>query len=172
MARGSNSAGVKKSASTNGVSKAKKSIKKLAAAASDEEASTVVEVVAVDDVSETGATVKPVAKAKKTKKTARTTESSGGSAGGRVRKAPERYEAVNAGPQVPIKKARTGGSKEFPVEAIRGIKKESGSYSFLVKWEGYTEKSNNWEPEANVRMCKTNIQKFLDQVNKHVNTFP
>jgi hypothetical protein len=168
MARGST--GVKKTASSNGLGGKLKKIVKKASSSDDEVSAT-----AVDVGSESVAEPAPVkvAKAKKTKKSLRAVESSG-SAGGRVRKAPERYEARNPPPGPANKRAKTGpgNSKEFPVEAIRGIKKEGGSYSFLVKWEGYAEKSNNWEPEANVRQCKANITKFLDQVSKHVNTFP
>jgi len=158
---------VKKTPSTNGLTKAKKPAKN---AASDDERTE--PEVGVEEIAEP-APVK-VVKTKKIKKTLKAVDSSSGSASGRVRKAPERYEADNKVPGPSNKRAKTGGggSKEFPVEAIRGIKKEGGSYSFLVKWEGYAEKTNNWEPEANVRQCKTNIQKFLDQVNKHVNSFP
>lgn len=48
------------------------------------------------------------------------------------------------------------GEKEFEVERVcdmrvgRGNKRE-----FLVKWKGYGEFENSWEPESNLTNCKT-----------------
>lgn len=89
----------------------------------------------------------------------------------RAVKAPERYVAPNLAAPTPAKKARGGGGGQYPVGAIRGIRQTGKKLEFLVKWDGYPEGSNNWEPESNVRTCSEHIKKFLDVVSRVTGSF-
>jgi hypothetical protein len=40
------------------------------------------------------------------------------------------------------------------VEKILDKKKEDGNTLYLVKWKGYSEKDNTWEPFTSVKNCK------------------
>lgn len=50
---------------------------------------------------------------------------------------------------------------QYDVEKIMGEKIESGQRFFLVKWKGWGEKSNTWEPEESVE-CFELVEKFRD----------
>lgn len=52
--------------------------------------------------------------------------------------------------------------EEYVVEAIRDKKIEKGVVKYLIKWEGYPESDNNWEPCTNL-MCPELILKFEEQ---------
>jgi len=88
----------------------------------------------------------------------------------RAVKAPERYVAPVVAP-VPSKRSKNSGGGQYPVQAIRGIKYSGKKLEFLVKWEGYNEKDNNWEPESNVRACSEHIKKFLDEVTQATDNY-
>jgi len=90
---------------------------------------------------------------------------------GRSKKAPQRFEAKQEEPKRKKKRSSGGGGGEYTVEAIRGVKKEGGKFQFLIKWENYGEKDVGWEPESNVKNCKSNIMKFLDSVSRHVESY-
>ena len=42
------------------------------------------------------------------------------------------------------------GEDVWKVEALKGRKVEGGVIMYLVKWEGYPDAENTWEPEENV----------------------
>uniref|UniRef100_A0A6G1SGK5 Heterochromatin protein 1 n=1 Tax=Aceria tosichella TaxID=561515 RepID=A0A6G1SGK5_9ACAR len=53
--------------------------------------------------------------------------------------------------------------EEYTVEAIRQKRKtKAGSYEYLIKWAGYPESDNTWEPLENLK-CPELIQKFNEQ---------
>jgi hypothetical protein len=49
--------------------------------------------------------------------------------------------------------------ESFIVERIVEKKKVKGGYKYLVKWEGYEENQNTWEPVENL----TNVQHLVDE---------
>jgi hypothetical protein len=42
------------------------------------------------------------------------------------------------------------GEPEYEVETIISHRKRGKGYQYLVKWEGYAESENTWEPEASL----------------------
>ncbi|TPX17228.1 uncharacterized protein E0L32_003346 [Thyridium curvatum] len=50
----------------------------------------------------------------------------------------------------------------WEVEAIldSGIDADSSQHMYLVKWKGYSDKDNTWEPKRNLSGCADLIQKF------------
>lgn len=50
--------------------------------------------------------------------------------------------------------------KTYEVENIIDKKIEDGNTLYLVKWKGYTEKSNSWEPVSSFKNCKNLLLKY------------
>ncbi|CAM6125621.1 unnamed protein product [Calypogeia fissa] len=48
----------------------------------------------------------------------------------------------------------------FEVEAIRKKRVRKGKVEMLIKWKGWPEKANTWEPYANVAMCTDILEEF------------
>lgn len=50
----------------------------------------------------------------------------------------------------------------YPVEAIRAKRTNihTGKDEYLIKWQGWEEKSNTWEPISNVVGCEELIENF------------
>ena len=48
---------------------------------------------------------------------------------------------------------------EYKVQAILEVKKVRGKPHYLIKWEGYEEDENSWEPEDNLD-CQTLLEDF------------
>ena len=55
----------------------------------------------------------------------------------------------------------------FNAEEIRDEKFDDKTHQtlYLVKWEGYSEKENSWEPESNLASC-TAFREYLRRPNK------
>uniref|UniRef100_UPI00358ED585 chromo domain-containing protein rhino-like isoform X2 n=1 Tax=Myxine glutinosa TaxID=7769 RepID=UPI00358ED585 len=49
------------------------------------------------------------------------------------------------------------------VEAIVRLRQRKGHMEFLVKWKGYTDKDNTWEPVENLQNCKLLVQEYLQK---------
>ncbi|KAK4194427.1 hypothetical protein QBC40DRAFT_290780 [Triangularia verruculosa] len=64
----------------------------------------------------------------------------------------------------PRKDTSTNGTteEEYEVEAIRdsGIDDKTKAHRFLVKWEGYPESENTWEPKANLKGAEELVREF------------
>eukprot|EP00741_Cyanophora_paradoxa_P001311 tig00000478_g1267.t1 len=59
--------------------------------------------------------------------------------------------------------SKAGGSEDEPIyeiERIVDVKKVKGRKKYLVKWEGYPEEENTWEPESNLKSCQFWIDQF------------
>lgn len=56
---------------------------------------------------------------------------------------------------------------EWEVEKILDVhfNKKDKTKDFLIRWKGYSSKSDSWEPEANLD-CKELIEKYMDKVNR------
>ena len=52
---------------------------------------------------------------------------------------------------------------EWEVEDIIGYRQLRGRPQYLVKWRGYPEESNSWEPERNLRHAKQLLKAFQDK---------
>ena len=60
-------------------------------------------------------------------------------------------------PQPPID---IEGEPEYIVEEILDSRLQWNKLEFLIKWEGYTDENNSWEPEDN---CSDTIKDFYHQ---------
>lgn len=49
---------------------------------------------------------------------------------------------------------------EYEVETIRDHKKKGKVTFFYVKWKGYPETENTWEPESNLTHCTVMIKAY------------
>ena len=54
-------------------------------------------------------------------------------------------------PQPPIE---VKGEPEYVVEEILDLRLRRNKLEFLVKWKGYTDENNSWEPEDNCKIRK------------------
>ena len=55
--------------------------------------------------------------------------------------------------------------EKYEVEAIRGSRIVRGKKEYHVKWKGYKESENTWEPAENLETCK-NLVKEFEENNK------
>lgn len=51
-------------------------------------------------------------------------------------------------------------SAYFEIEAIQAKKKSQGKWVYFVKWEGFDEEHNTWEPFENVEHCRSILDEF------------
>lgn len=49
-------------------------------------------------------------------------------------------------------KKKNIGKKYYPIETILKYRKRKGVKECLIKWKGYSPKSNSWEPTGNVKV--------------------
>ena len=56
----------------------------------------------------------------------------------------------------------TLGDDEYEVERIIDEKTEEGSKYYLIRWKGYTEEFDTWEPEQNLN----NVEELMNEWNK------
>lgn len=55
-------------------------------------------------------------------------------------------------------------SQEFEVEDILQTREDDGIRTFLVKWKGYPDDMNSWEPESNLGNASDAIRKFWEEL--------
>jgi hypothetical protein len=56
---------------------------------------------------------------------------------------------------------------EFEVDKILGHRGSQHSREYLVKWKGYADAENTWEPESNLNNCQQKIQEYKNCKKKH-----
>jgi len=54
------------------------------------------------------------------------------------------------------------GTPKYEVEEITDSRLKRGKLEFLVKWSGYTDDYNTWEPEANCTNSRDIINEFYN----------
>jgi len=57
------------------------------------------------------------------------------------------------------------GFEEFEVEAILDSRTTKGNKYYLVKWKGYSDIHNSWEPEENLISCDELFKKYLEKTS-------
>ncbi|KAB5587867.1 Retrotransposable element Tf2 [Ceratobasidium theobromae] len=72
------------------------------------------------------------------------------------------YERDDYGrePEQPPPIVVESGEKEYEVEQILNSKKTRGKLHYLIKWKGYSEESNSWEPKEHVENSPELIRRF------------
>eukprot|EP00795_Rhopilema_esculentum_P001136 gene1136-15480_t len=59
-------------------------------------------------------------------------------------------------------------SEEYEIEKIISCRlAKNGTLSYLVRWKGYDESDDTWEPEENLRGCRDAILTFFDKRDAH-----
>ena len=48
----------------------------------------------------------------------------------------------------------------YTVEEIKDLQKIGSQWKYLVKWQGWPESHNTWEPEENLTNCKKLVQEY------------
>ncbi|KAH7558668.1 reverse transcriptase [Bipolaris maydis] len=49
---------------------------------------------------------------------------------------------------------------EYEVEEVKDLRKIGSQWKYLVKWQGWPESHNTWEPEGNLTNCKSLVRDF------------
>ena len=64
---------------------------------------------------------------------------------------------------------RSNPTEFFPVEAIRDKRRNiyTGKDEYYIKWEGWAEKDNTWEPISNIVGCDEMIESFESTLKKN-----
>ena len=57
---------------------------------------------------------------------------------------------------------------EYKVEAILQKRRQAGKTQYLIKWEGYDESDNTWEPIENLAGCEDMIADFNEREKQRV----
>ena len=55
-------------------------------------------------------------------------------------------------------------SQQYEVEDILGHKEEDGANFYLIKWKGYDESENSWEPETHLQGAQRKLREFQARV--------
>ena len=58
------------------------------------------------------------------------------------------------------------GQEEWEVEKILNLQQRHGRNKYLVRWKGYTQGDNTWEPEDNLQNAGKNLQEYLQSIPK------
>jgi len=62
------------------------------------------------------------------------------------------------------------GTPEYEVEAVVGRRGNGSSLQYLIKWKGYPESENTWEPLANLK--RPTVRHLVDAYNKSLKSAP
>ena len=71
------------------------------------------------------------------------------------------YKEPTAGQRVmPSEPVEVEGQPEYEVEEVLDSRLKKGKLEYLVKWSGYTDEYNTWEPASNLENSKEAIEDF------------
>ena len=51
--------------------------------------------------------------------------------------------------------------EEYVVEKILDMKKQGSAVKYLIKWEGFDDEFNSWEPKSNLNNCLELVERFI-----------
>ena len=68
--------------------------------------------------------------------------------------------------EVELEPDLVNGFEEFEVESILDCRTDKKIRFFLIKWKGYSELHNSWEPEHNLENCAELLEQFLKKQEK------
>merc|ERR1712173_131143 len=52
--------------------------------------------------------------------------------------------------------------QEWEVEKILDMEVQQGQEMFFIKWKGFSNKHNTWEPREHLTSCEEALERFLD----------
>jgi len=58
------------------------------------------------------------------------------------------------------------GQKEWEVEKILDSQQRHRKNEYLVRWKGYTQRDDTWEPEDNLQNAGEKLQEYLQSIPK------
>ena len=71
------------------------------------------------------------------------------------------YKEPTAGQRIsPPEPVEVEGQPEYEVEEVLDSRLKKGKLEYLVKWSGYTDEYNTWEPVSNLENSKEAIEDF------------
>ena len=71
------------------------------------------------------------------------------------------YKEPTAGQRVsPLESVEVKGQLEYEVEEVLHSRLKKGKLEYLIKWSGYTDEYNTWEPVSNLENSKEAIEDF------------
>ena len=75
------------------------------------------------------------------------------------------YKEPTAGQRVtPPEPIEVEGQPEYEVEEVLDSRLKKGKLEYLIKWSGYTDEYNTWEPVSNLENSKEAIEDFIRKI--------
>ncbi|XP_046677780.1 probable chromo domain-containing protein LHP1 isoform X2 [Homalodisca vitripennis] len=75
---------------------------------------------------------------------------------------PKKRSASKSPSKAPAKKAKSSPKKDYEVEEVVGMRVKNGKKEFKIRWKGYKEDDDTWEPEKHLS-CQDLIKAYLDE---------
>ncbi len=68
-----------------------------------------------------------------------------------------------APPETPLCTSLELEDEDYEVETILDLQKKGRQWRYLVKWKGWPDSQNTWEPESNLTDCKSLVQRYHNE---------